>query len=192
MTPEQKDKLVEPYAYELKSYHPEFHAVATISLGELYHSGWYNPEDETWSWDCYNFEQYKRLCSKFLRRYWYREIGILPPGRWKQEYIRKLNEIMPKYKLLYARLDEGLDILQVSDTYKKERDVTSAYPQTQISGEEDYASGGRDHEEETVEDGPTVDMIDDFNRKYKDVDVMVLDELEVLFSSLVSVNLNSY
>lgn len=182
---------IDQYQYDLTSPRPDWHATTTISLGELADAGFWDPSDETWTWDYYNKEQYDRVSDKILKRFFDREISILPPGAWKRQFIRTMNEIMPKYKLLYARLDEGLDILQESDEYYKSRDVTSAYPQTQISGVEDYATGGRDNEYERIVDGNAIDNIMDYYRRYKDVDVMILEDLEPLFSGLISNSLNA-
>lgn len=186
-----KNVHIENYPYPLESFEPDFHATITVSLGELYKEGWIDFDDESWHWDAYNDEQYARMNHKIIARFWYREIGILPPLRWKHEFLRLMNEIMPKYKLLYKRIDEGLDILQDADEYYKGRDVNSAYPQTMIKGDEDYAASGKDEEHERITDGPILEKLDEFNRMYKDVDVMILDDLEPLFSSLYSVNVNA-
>lgn len=84
----------------------DYYDAQTTTLGEWYEEGFYDPTDESWMWDYYSKEQYKRVCDKFLNRYWYREVGILPAFRWKQAYLRKLNEIMPKYRYLYKLVDE--------------------------------------------------------------------------------------
>lgn len=170
---------------------PEWHSVNTIKLGELYNWGWFNPDEEDWVWDYYTEEQYTRVCTKILARYSDREIGILPPGEWKRSYLRKLNEIMPKYKLLYAAADD-LDILQTERTYTKDRTIYSDFPQTQLAGMQDYASTGTDHEAETLHEGDAMDRLIDAAERYRDIDVMILDELEVLFSSLVSVSINAW
>lgn len=170
----------------------DFHAVVTVTLGELVYDGWIDWDDDSWHWDAYDDEQYNRLNEKIEARYWDREIGILPPGEWKRRFIGKLNEVMPKYKLLYDKVKDGLDIWQESDEYHKERSVDSEYPQTQLRGTEDYASSGGDMEYETIKDGDMLDKIRKFQQYYVDVDVMILDELEPLFSSLYSVSMNGF
>ena len=168
---------------------PEWHSVSTIKLSQLKEWGFWNPEEPEWEWDYYNREQYERLCSKFFARYADREIGILPPGEWRRSYIRKLNEIMPKYKLLYEAA-EDMNILQTGREYHKSREIGSDFPQTQLAGRQDYASTGKDLEYETIHEGNPVEQIADAADRYRDIDVMILDELEVLFSALVSVSLN--
>lgn len=56
----------------------DFHSVVTIQLGELIEAGWVDWEDQSWTWDYYSVEQYKRLCPMIEARFFYREIGILP------------------------------------------------------------------------------------------------------------------
>ena len=174
---------------EYPKLQPESHSVITIKLGELYRWGFYDPNDESWRWDALDDEQYVRVCTKFLARYYDREITIIPPGEWKRSYIRKLNEIMPKYKLLY-KAAEDMDVLQESREYHKSREIFSEYPQTQLAGREDYASAGRDNENETLREGNPIDMIVDAADRYRDIDVMILDDLEILFTTLASVSLN--
>lgn len=177
--------------FNLPDPRPEWHSVLTIKLGQLYNSGFYDPSDDSWKWDSYDEAQYNRICTKFLARYFDREIGILPPGEWKRSYIRKLNEIMPKYKMLYDAA-KNMDILQTSRDYRRLREIGSDFPQTQLAGRKDYASTGHDVEEEAVHEGDPVQQITAAAEAYRDIDVMILDDLEILFSALVSVSLNAY
>lgn len=172
----------------------DFHANVTIQFGQLVNAGWYDYlNDDSWKFDYYNEEQYKRICSKFANRYFWYEIGVLPLKRWKMEYLRKMNEIMPKYKLLYKALDDG-DIIPLAESsiYRKSRSIDSDFPQTLLSGNSDYASFGTDHESEEIHQGATVEKIEDFHRFYKDVDAMILDDLEYLFTPLISASANGY
>lgn len=187
----RKVTTVETYKYnpEEVTWNRDFHAVMTVTLGELVTDGWIDWTKDIWKWDAYDEDQRERLNNKIEARYWTREIGILPPGEWRRRFIGRLNEIMPKYSLLYDKIKEGIDIWQDSDEYHKERNVTSSYPQTIISGEQDYASGAGDTEYETIRDGNMMDKLKQF-QEYEDVDVMILNDLEPLFSSLVTVNVN--
>ena len=158
----------------------------SVTLGEWYEQGFYDPADASWSWDAYNDEQYSRLCDKFLDRFYFRDVAVLPAYRWKRAYIRKLNEIMPKYKLLYSRVEAGVNPLQTEDIYMKSRDIFSDFPQTLLEGQADYASTGDDRESETVREGDVIDKLVDFAERYNDVDVLILNELDgVLFSSII-------
>lgn len=160
----------------------------TITLGEWHELGFYKPlDDESWRFDAYDDAQYVRLCTKFLNRFYDREVSITVPNRWKRAYLRKLNEIMPKYKLLYARVEQGLNPLQESRDREKSRDIFSDFPETMLSGNSDYASTGNDREADTMHEGGAVDRAVQFAREYDDVDVMILDELERnLFTSILT------
>lgn len=174
------------------TYRPEWHSVTAITLGQLVESGFYDPEDPSWKWDAYSDEQYSRLCSKFVARYYLREIGITPPGQWKREYIRILNEVMPKYKALYKAIEDGANVLSASDRYGKSRNIYSDFPATMLGGSnQDYASNGTDREYEDVEVGPFMETAEALAERYNDVDVLVLRELAQLFSSLMTVNANA-
>lgn len=160
----------------------------TVTLGEWHELGFYRPlEDDSWRFDAYSDEQYTRLCGKFLDRFYDREVSNTVPSRWKRAYLRKLNEIMPKYKLLYERVDEGLNPLQESRDREKSRDIFSDFPETMLSGNSDYASTGNDRESDRLTEGNPVDMLIRYAKMYNDVDVMILDELEhVLFTCILT------
>lgn len=170
---------------------PEYHAAYTIQLCELINDGWIDFDSTDWDFDCYDIEQRNRLWRKFERRYYYREIGILPPGRWKWELLRKLDEIMPKYKPLYKMLEEGQNILQHYGEYGKSRNIYSDFPQTMLGGNEDYASNGTDKEHEEIYLGDWIEQLEKI-KNYDDVDVMILKELETMFSCMFTVNINGY
>lgn len=179
---------VEEYEVYTKS---EYHAAYTIQLCELINDGWIDFTSTDWDFDCYDIEQRNRLWNKFKRRYYYREIGILPPGRWKWELLRKLDEIMPKYKPLYKMLEEGQNILQHYGEYGKSRNIYSDFPQTMLGGNEDYASNGTDKEHEEIYLGDWIEQLEKI-KNYDDVDVMILKELETMFSCMFTVNINGY
>lgn len=187
-------RTIQSYEYnpDEVTWDRDFHSVVTITLGELVHDGWIDWSDASWHWDAYDDDQYNRLNAKIEARYWDREIGILPPGAWKRRFIGRMNEIMPKYKLLYDKVKDGLDIWQDSDEYHKERTVGSEYPQTMLQGTQDYASDGQDNEYETIRDGSMLDKIQQYQRYYVDIDVMILDDIDVLFSSLYTVSINGF
>ena len=159
----------------------------TITLGEWYEMGFYAPGDDSWRFDAYDDAQYRRLCDKFLDRYYYREVSIPLPAQWKRAYLRKLNEIMPAYKLLYARVEEGVNPLQEGRDRAKSRDIFSDFPETMLSGNSDYASTGTDRESDILREGNAVELLTQFAREWKDVDALILDELEhVLFTGIMT------
>ena len=168
----------------------EWHALFTIQLGELIEGGFVDWSNDTWKWSAYSEEQYARVCQKFNDRFYWREIGMLPPGKWKQQVVRKFNEIMPKYIPMYEFLENGGDIMAVGGEYGKERHIFSNFPQTALAGNEDYASTGDDREFETVQQGNYLDQAERIQKSYNDVDVMILEEMEVMFCSLMTANVN--
>ena len=177
---------------------PDFHSVFSIQLCELIEGGWIDFSDESWDFDSYqregvpnDREQRDRFWMKFMKRYYWREIGITPPGQWKWEVLRKLNEIMPKYKYAYKLIDEGIDILQTYAEYGKSRNIFSDFPQTMLGGNEDYASSGTDKQHENIYLGNWIDTMKKL-RSYDDVDVMILNELETFFSVMFTVSVNGY
>ena len=186
--------------FENLNYAPEytktddFHANITIQFGQLVNSGWFDYlNDETWKFDYYSEEQYLRFCKKFINHYFWHEIGVLPLLRWKMEYLRKMDEIMPKYKLLYKALEDG-DVIPLAESsiYRKSRNIDSDFPQTLLSGNSDYASYGSDYESEEIHQGSTIEKVSDFKQFYKDVDVLIIEELEFLFSPLISASTNGF
>lgn len=172
---------------------PDYHSVYTIQLCELINcEGGIDFKDGSWEFDYYNEEQRDRFWKKFERRFYWREIGVLPPSRWKWELLRKLDEIMPKYKPAYAAIENGQNILQKYGSYGKSRHVFSEFPQTQLSGlNQDYASNGTDKEHEEIYLGDWMEQMENL-KTYDDVDVMILKELETMFSAFSSVSINGY
>lgn len=171
---------------------PEYHAVFSIQLCELINEGGIDFSDESWDFDCYDEEQRNRFWEKFKNHFYWREIGILPPARWKWEVLRKLNEIMPKYKPAYDALANGQNIFQKYGEYGKSRNIFSNFPQTQLSGlNQDYATNGTDKEHENIYLGDWLDQMAKL-KSYDDVDLMIIKELDTMFSSLLTVSINGY
>ena len=172
-------------------YESEFHSVNTLALGQLWKDGWFDLNDPSWDFPKYSTEQHERLCDKILDHYYMRDIGVLPLAQWKREFLRKMNEIMPKYIILYAKIAECPDNFNATDEYYKSRNVFSDFPQTQLSGNEDYASNGNDHQYERIRDGTILELSDAL-KAYEDVDTQIVNELEPLFSCLLTLNINAW
>lgn len=172
---------------------PDYHAVFSVQLCELINTeGGIDFSDGTWEYDYYSEEQRDRLWKKFEARFYWREIGVLPPTRWKWEVIRKLNEVMPKYKPIYEALENGQNILQKYGEYGKSRNMYSEFPQTMLSGlNQDYVSSGTDKEHENVYLGDWMEQLERI-KNYDDVDVLILKELETMFSVFSTVSMNGY
>lgn len=189
--------------YAPADIHRDPHAVITIPLYELIDTGWvkwYTRTDSNgaisinsdWAWDYYDKDQYVRVCDKFNARFMWDEISILPPLRWKQQLIRRFNEIMPKYKKIYDAINNGVDPLQVSSQYGKSRNIFSEFPETILSGNSDYVSTGTDREHELINQGDVLDKFREIGTNFVAVDAMILDEMEVMFTSLYTANMNGW
>ena len=99
---------------------------------------------------------------------------------------------MPKYKLVYQALENGVDILQDSDTYGKNRNVFSDFPATQIAPQnQDYASNATDNQFETIVQGNFLEKMEKI-KDYNDIDLMIINDMDSLFSCFYSVSLNIY
>ena len=171
-----------------------WNAVYTIQLGELIESGVFD-----WSKDILNWReaalddaQYERVCRYFMERFYYREISMEPFLQWANYLKRKLVfELMPKYKPLYERISEGVNPLADGNEYYKNRTIQSAYPETLLSQNADYITDGRDEEFQRIKEGNLADSLENFALKYKGVDQLILDELESMFISLYTANINA-
>ena len=171
----------------------ETHAVYTVKLIELVQTGVFDwsREELNWSIAAYDEEQYDRVCSYFIERYRYEEISLLPVKEWMLSLKRRLiYELMPKYRPLYERLKDGLNPFQESDEYHKKRSITSDYPETILSANADYVSDGVDIEYETIREGNIAEMAVNYRNMYRDVDNMLLDELEIMFIQIYTANVN--
>lgn len=170
----------------------ESHAVYTVELCELMESGafdWSRPELD-WKEAAYDEEQYERFCKYFEARFMFREIGMLPPLQWFTAFKRMMvYELMPKYKPLYAQVASGLAPLGENEYYK-ERHVSSAYPETLLSGNSDYISSGEDKEWERVKVDNAADALEAYRNGFRSVDAALGDELEVLFISMYTSYVN--
>lgn len=170
----------------------ESHAVYTVELCELMKSGafdWSRPELD-WHEAAYDEEQYERFCSYFEQRFMFREIGILPPLQWFTALKRMLVfELMPKYKPLYAQVANGISPLGENEYYK-ERHVSSAYPETLLSGNSDYISSGEDREFERIKIDNAAEALEAYRNGFRSVDAALADELEVLFISMYTSYVN--
>jgi hypothetical protein len=180
---------IEPFVPgEYTEFDRKYWSALSITLGELM-----DAEVVTQEWfvtfDAFSAEQAEMLWNKFVGRFQFREIGILPPGRWKLRVIAKLNEIMPKYKPLYQAIADGITTITDGDEWHKSRDVFSSFPQTALGGaNEDYASTGTDREYETVRNYGLLDVGERIGT-YNDVDAMILNELEPLFMVIRSTSI---
>lgn len=59
------------------------------------------------------------LCTKILKHYYTREIGLETVGLWKLKLDTKMNEIMPYYNGLYESAYKKYDFLRDADYYRE-------------------------------------------------------------------------
>lgn len=182
---------IEPY--EHGSQWDEYHDVNTITIAELSEDGWFDLSNkEQWGFPQYSDEQHSKLCEKITAHFWLREISLVPPQVWKHEFLRKMNEIMPKYIPLYKIIAENPDGFAASSDYYKSRNIYSDFPQTQLSGaNSDYASSGNDMEYERMRLGSVLDIAERL-KSYQDIDLMIINEIEPLFSCMFTLNINAF
>lgn len=189
-----EDLSIDIDAFDNYTGRDRWNAVYTIQLGELAESGvfdWERPELD-WSTAKYDDEQYSRLCAYFIYRFYYREISMEPFKVWANFLKRKLvYELMPKYKPLYERVAEGINPLSDENEYYKNRTIESAYPETLLSENADYITDGKDEEFQRIKEGNLVDSTANYAQKYRSVDEMILDELEIMFIGMYTANVNA-
>lgn len=174
----------------------DYHAVMTITFGELLTPGGVDWTQAQWSWRdvAYNDAQYDRCCKKIENRYYDREIGVMPPGRWRRHFMRLISEIMPILKPLYKLTDGNPGIfMSDTDTWHKMRTVFSDFPATQLQSGQDYASNATDTQYETITNGDFMSKVQAIRQgDYVDIDVLLLEHLDTCFSPLWTVNINNY
>lgn len=178
--------------FEFPNIEPEWHDTTTVSLGELIEGGWldWSSDQFDWSKQAYNAEQYARVCDAFEKRFYYREISILPPKRWAMKLMYAIRiEIAPVCNQLYDAV-ENAQLFASKDDYGKERIIESDYPETLLSENSDYLSSGRDREYEYVSMGDTLDKLITAVDSLQSVDAIFLDRCERFFSSLITTTIN--
>lgn len=170
-------------------------AIETITLAELIDQRVFSWADEriAGAFDGLGAENAARLQDAFVARYLYEEIGVLPPGQWLQRLGAKIRyQLVPKYKPLYDAIASGdFNPTLKGSEWHKERRIRSEFPETQISGNSDYLSDGEDSEYQTIRTDDQLALSELYYSQYKDVDTALLDELETLFATLWSVQVNA-
>ena len=186
---------IEIFEDDLTAEPPDFHAVMTIQICELAEAGWFDLTDPSWDFGPkYSEEQHKELCTRITNHFWWREICVTPPGIWKQMFLTRMNEIMPKFMQLYAMLDPESDYYQPlgqEGEYYKSRNIFSDFPQTKLAGNEDYASTGNDTEYQRIKQMDLLELAERV-RNYYDVNSLICSCISDLFSQLHTVSINAW
>ena len=183
---------VPPFAQNQYGDFHDYHSVVTIQICELANAGFFDLSRLDWDFGPkFSVAQHEQLCEKITNHYWFREIALTPPGVWKREFLRKMNEIMPKYMNWYKTLDDGV-MLGTESEYYKSRNIFSDFPQTSLQGNsQDYASTGNDVEYEKIRQVDPLELAERV-KNYDDVDLAIIKEIEPLFSCLFTVNINGF
>ena len=174
-------------------YHDQWNAVYTVQLGELIEKGLFDWKNPVLDWSKYAFdaEQYARVCEYFNERFYYREISIEPFGEWAKYLHSKLAfELCPKYNPLYQNAKDGINPLSDSNEYFKERKISSAYPETVLSGNSDYITDGFDTESQKIKEGNFTELSAKYYAEFRAIDAAMLDELESMFICMYTLNAN--
>lgn len=170
------------------------HDVTSIQLRELISMGAFSWSDPRIDWKAYAYDEqtFARLCEYFEQRFMFREISVLPPGRWLQMLGSRIKfELCPKYNPIYAKTADGLDLFATEDRYGKRRNIESGYPETLLTGNSDYLKSGHDEEYEDVTAGDTFEKFTQL-KAFHAIDQQFMDELESFFTSLYTVNVNGF
>lgn len=132
---------------------PDFHSVVTIQLCELIEDGWFDLTKPDWDFGPkYSDAQHKQLCKKITDHFFMREIAIVPPGLWKREFLRKMNEIMPKYMSWYKLVAERSDQLGHSYDYITGDGNTNSTGQQLVNGKSNKTVSGENSRNEKGKD----------------------------------------
>lgn len=126
-------------------------------------------------WD----EQYRSvLCTKILKHYYTREIGLETVGLWKLKLDTKMNEIMPYYNELYETTTMKYNPLYDADYYRttngnehgnSNHDEAIGRHSTNSNGEtysEDTTNEGENHSKNRFSDTPQGGLIGIENDEY--------------------------
>lgn len=76
----------------------EWHAVYTIQLGQLIQCGEIDFNSDSWHFNETEHIKNNEFWAKFEKRFYWREIGILPYGKWHWELMRRIEDLLPKYE----------------------------------------------------------------------------------------------
>lgn len=185
-------RYADQMSLEDKNY-VDWHSKNTIAFGSLIDDGWDWGRDD---WTCYSVKpEYlevirDRINEKIEDEYFFREIGVLPVGKFKKILKRTINEAMAKQGPIYNEIAEGLELTMVRSDKFKERTIHSDYPQAQLSpSSKDYASNADEKANERTLKGGPVSAILMYSDGFNEPDAEVVKAVSKCFSNLLSFNL---
>ena len=170
----------------------DFHSKGTIVLGSLIVDGFDWGRND---WTAYNISDEAmavlrpRLNQKIEDRFFYREIGILPPAAFKRNLRSRLNDAVARQGFLYQSVFDGLDITLSEREELKRREVHSDYPAAQLAPKQmDYASYADEEQYEKTKRIGNIPLLLEFSNSTLEPDAQILEELEICFSQILSFN----
>lgn len=176
---------------EDKTY-TDFHSRNTIIFGSLLESGFDWGRND---WSAYNISEEAmialrpRINEKVEDRFFFRELGMLPPGAFKKHLKSRLSEAVAKHGVLYQKIFDGLDFADVNFEEMKYRQINSEYPQAQLMPkQEDYASNAIEHAYDKKLNEKRFATFQNFYQSIEEPDGQVLKDIELCFSQLLSFN----
>ncbi len=121
------------------------------------------------------------LLSSILDRYRTRRLGYNTPGEWRLAFRRWCNLNMPIFNQRYASTAVNMPLDDIAAT-NHTLDVGSDFPQSQISGDADYATAANDHK--AADNGrrrSIASLLMEQRTAYLNVDAEVVEAMEPLF-----------
>lgn len=117
--------------------------------------------------------------------YYWREVGSLP-AKFKFFMKKNLSLACSQYGREY--LIYAADLEKAGGTTSRGRTVNSQYPQTQLSGDNDYASSADDYENETINTTSDIQQAMAYKEMYDtfgDIDMKLVLSVEKCFRHLL-------
>lgn len=171
----------------------DWHSKGTIIFGSLVEDGFdwgYN------DWKAYNISEpavailRPRLKEKIEDRFFFRELGILPPANFRRNLKSRLEEAVAEQGWLYQAIFDGLDFTMQEKESLVEIEVNSEFPQVALRTEEqDYASDSQQNAHDKVYTKPLIEGLNRFYASIGEPDAKVLKHIDqYCFSQLLSFN----
>ena len=169
----------------------DWHSKNTIVFGSLLDDGWDWGRND---WTSYSMSEENlalirpRINEKIEDRYYFRELGVLPPGKFKRFLKRNITEIMSQLGPVYETSIKGIDLLESSEDMKA-RIIRSEYPQGLLQTEQqDYGSSADENAFNKTTTKNQLEGIIMYSDSFSEPDKLVLEYVDKCFSSLLEFN----
>lgn len=189
--PFDKERYRDQIDLKDKSY-VDHHSSNTITFGSLLDSGWDWGRND---WSCYSMSKETleiirpRINSKIEDEYFFRELGTLPPGKFKMLLKRTINEAVAKWGPVYETIADGIDLTTVAQEDFRKRSEHSDFPQSALNHEtEEYGTYSDAEQYSKVNKKGPLEAIADYDRAFQEPDAAVVASLNTCFSNFLSFN----